>query len=107
MSQLPGGWTPLHIVCASQQLPASDICAQIKSHVQNGSDVNVGNNYDVTPLMIAAVMGHVDVVKYLVQELHADIHLQNRDGQTAYDLLRANKHVIDDEAYLKISEVLN
>jgi ankyrin repeat protein len=43
------------------------------------TDVNhVLSKYHATPLFNAAVQGHVEVVRYLIESHNADIHLGNR-----------------------------
>ena len=45
-----------------------DDSADVKRHLQRGVDVNVRDEYGETPLMIAAVKGHLVVVKFLMDK---------------------------------------
>ena len=54
----------------------------IKALIENGADVNIGNKYKATPLMIAAEKGNIDVAKLLIDN-GADIMLANMHGSNA------------------------
>jgi ankyrin repeat protein len=45
-------------------------------------DVMAGNKIGYTPLHRAAINGHLDVVKYLVEEKGADVKAAYNDGRT-------------------------
>src|SRR6516164_7887798 len=61
--------------------PASERLEVIKLLVGLGADVNAGDNYGITPLMVAANMGEVSIIQYLVDQ-GADLG--------AYDLGKKN-----------------
>jgi len=55
--------------------------------LQHGADVNVRthSNKGMTPVMIAAVNGHADIVRLLI-DYGADLTIDDLDGRTIYDL---------------------
>jgi len=46
---------------------------QVKQCIENGENINELNRMRETPLMIAAILGHLPIVKYIVENLNADI----------------------------------
>ncbi len=48
--------------------PSAERLAVVKLLVGLGEDVNAEDNYGITPLMVAANLGDLDVVKYLVEK---------------------------------------
>jgi len=50
-----------------QRTPAERL-ELVKLLVENGQDVNAADNYGITPLMVAANLGDLEVVKYLVSK---------------------------------------
>eukprot|EP00878_Enallax_costatus_P026109 GHUV01027986.1.p1 GENE.GHUV01027986.1~~GHUV01027986.1.p1 ORF type:complete len:183 (+),score=45.08 GHUV01027986.1:188-736(+) len=74
------------------QLP-STICSLVKYgdlaalrlYKEAGVDFDLGDYDQRTPLHIAAAEGKLEVVKYLVEEGGASIHLKDRWGATAVD----------------------
>ena len=72
------GKTALH-----HALHGSDVsCEILRCLIGIGADVNARTNNTGTPLMIAAEKGHINAVTSLV-ECGANVHLQDKDGQTA------------------------
>ncbi len=65
----------------SRGKPAAERLEVIKLLVQLGEDVNAADNYGITPLMVAANMGEVSIIQYLVDQ-GADLG--------AYDLGKKN-----------------
>ncbi|HEY6438199.1 MAG TPA: ankyrin repeat domain-containing protein, partial [Ignavibacteriaceae bacterium] len=53
-----------------------------KVFLEKGADVKVANNHGYTPLHRAARYGHLDVVKYLVEQKGADVNAVNKYGYT-------------------------
>jgi len=51
-----------------------------------GADVESKHNYEKTPLSFAAANGHLEVVKFLVNEGGADVESKDWKGNTALDL---------------------
>jgi hypothetical protein len=48
--------------------PAAERLEVIKLLVELGEDVNAADNYGITPLMVAANMGEVPIVQYLIEQ---------------------------------------
>jgi ankyrin repeat protein len=66
-----------------------DVCRLL---LDSGAKVNrVTKRKRSTPLHSAAMKGHLSVVKLLVEK-GANIRLKNRNGQTASDVARVNRH---------------
>lgn len=51
-----------------------------------GADTSGTNNYEQTPLHIAARMGHLEVVKLLLEHRGGGVHAVDRFGATPADL---------------------
>ena len=64
----------------------------VRRLVDQGSDINMNQN-GLTPLMLAAAGGHVDVVKYLGSK-GADIHVEIQEGINALTMASENLEVI-------------
>ena len=47
-----------------------------------GADINIKNNDDDTPLLIALANGHVEIAEYLISQ-GADISIKDSDGLDA------------------------
>ncbi len=62
---------------------AGDLSA-VRSLLDSGADVNGPNQGGQTPLILAAVMGHTEVVAHLI-EAGANPHLRDHLGLTAYE----------------------
>ncbi len=60
---------------------------EVKNYVQANGDVNATDVMGNTPLMMAAVEDHVDVVKYLLSR-GANPWLRNKAGERALDIAR-------------------
>lgn len=53
----------------------------------HGLDWNKQDTWDLwTPLMHAAKEGHLDIVKYLINTIHVDTTVKDKQGRTAKDL---------------------
>jgi hypothetical protein len=59
----------------------------VKQYIEAGGDPNAVDEAGNTPLMMAVVMDHVEVVEYLLGH-HADPWRKNRVGETALDIAR-------------------
>jgi len=74
----------------SKPLPAVSIheaalngqSAQVTAHIEAGTDVNLKDREERTPLMYASFNGHIEVIKGLVKK-GADINLQDIYGRSA------------------------
>lgn len=52
-----------------------------------GVDWNSPDAWDLwTPLMHASRQGHLNIVKYLVDDIHVDTHCKDKQGRTALDI---------------------
>ena len=63
----------------------------IKVLLENGADVNHPDFDGMTPLCLASMLGHTDVVQLLL-ERHADVGHWDRHGRTPLMLASANGH---------------
>lgn len=68
---------------------------QLQEILDNGYDVDSVNNSGQTPLMCAAINGKVSVVRFLVQEAHANVHIKSPIlcGQSALHLACENGNI--------------
>jgi len=53
---------------------------QVESHVFDGASTNEPDQYGETPLHLAAAAGHMEMVKFLVEECRAEINCTNWEG---------------------------
>ena len=65
---------------------------QVQSLLEKGTDVNAGDDKGVTALMIASVMGHVEVVKLLLNN-GADVNVKTGTGSAALTLASVMGHL--------------
>lgn len=66
---------------------------QVKSIVKASANFNIVSVKDsngITALMEASKQGHLEIVKYLVEEAGADVNAKDKNGSTA--LMCASKH---------------
>lgn len=78
------GWTPLHYA-ASRAEPDSVEMARLL--LEHHAYIDAESPNRSTPLMLAAMYGHADVVRLLLEE-GADPSLRNEQGLTAVDFAR-------------------
>jgi len=71
----------------------------IKSIIENGADFNIKNNYNISPLMVAASIGDEQTIEYLVSR-NANIDFKDYKGQTALNYSRNNKNNETNNFYL-------
>ena len=64
---------------------------KVRQLIQNGQDVNRGDTYGWTPLMLAAVNGHDQVVRELIRA-GADVNGKNNHKQTALHRASSRGH---------------
>ena len=83
------GFSKFSIAC---QLNAVHL---VQDAILRGDDVNVRFEEDgTTGFYLACQLGNLDVVKYLVEHVHAcDIFLQNNDGVTPFYVACENGHI--------------
>ena len=51
-----------------RQRSSSDRLELVKLLIESGEDVNAADNYGITPLMVAANLGDIEIVKYLISK---------------------------------------
>ena len=74
------GFTSVHVAAQRGNLPA------VKALASAGANLEVkGGSFEMTPLALAAINGHDEVVKYL-KSTGVDLEATNLDGKTAQDL---------------------
>lgn len=78
------GWTPLHYA-ASRTEPDSVEMARLL--LEHHAYIDAESPNRSTPLMLAAMYGHADLVRLLLEE-GADASLRNEQGMTAVDFAR-------------------
>eukprot|EP01068_Selenidium_serpulae_P018360 Selendium_serpulae@DN6451_c1_g2_i7.p1 len=68
--------------------------AVVECLINSGADVGALTSKNNTALHCAAMGGHLDTVKYLVERAHADVNARNIDGETPLHLAaRGNNHL--------------
>ena len=85
MSEFP---TPIHRACYSGDVDKVRTLAS-----QNCTDLNVGNQQDYTPLLIAVSNGHASVVKCLLDEFHCSPTIKGFKGKSLLHLASGAGHV--------------
>eukprot|EP00639_Heterosigma_akashiwo_P018674 CAMPEP_0206393626 /NCGR_PEP_ID=MMETSP0294-20121207/20841_1 /ASSEMBLY_ACC=CAM_ASM_000327 /TAXON_ID=39354 /ORGANISM="Heterosigma akashiwo, Strain CCMP2393" /LENGTH=508 /DNA_ID=CAMNT_0053847281 /DNA_START=52 /DNA_END=1578 /DNA_ORIENTATION=- len=53
---------------------------QVKSYVKNGGDIDVRDGLGWSPLHLACLSGNADLVRYLVEEVGADLQAKDNNG---------------------------
>ena len=81
--------TPLIRVCEANR----ERLDCIKLLIERGANVDDVDDNQESALYWAALKGHLNIVKYLVDVAGADVNLQDTDGKTAYDRATAQTHV--------------
>jgi len=71
----------------------------VSSLVKLGADLNIPNNNGDTPLMDAAYLGKIDILRYLL-ESGADFTLENKRGYTALELAVKKKNKAEEKLLL-------
>ncbi|MBN2736932.1 MAG: ankyrin repeat domain-containing protein [Spirochaetales bacterium] len=57
----------------------------VREYIKGQGDINVRDSYNMTPLILAADQGRLEIVKLLLEST-ADINAQDKMGQTALHL---------------------
>lgn len=100
--------TPLLEACGDVNKISSPI-EKVKILVDAGADINYKNEFNTTALKLAYVMGHLDVVLYLLQK-GADykVPIFNREGKEYYlwDELRDVLYSLDSKEYKQKMEII-
>ena len=87
------GWTPLHYAAAR---PEPDSLDMVRLLLEEHAYIDAESPNKTTPLMMAAMYGHPDVLRLLLEE-GADPSLRNQQGLTAVDFARrAERHDLAD-----------
>ncbi|XP_055375546.1 ankyrin repeat domain-containing protein 39 [Condylostylus longicornis] len=81
------GYTALHYAARNNN---EEICKMLI--VEGQANVNAVTKGGVTPLHRASMMGHLNIVKLLIQN-KADLLIQDEDGQTALHRASQNNHL--------------
>lgn len=92
-----GGLTPLHNSVSYGHFEVSELL------LKNNANVNSTDLYDYTPLHEAALKRRYEICKLLIQ-YGADRYKKNRDGHTAYDLIKDTCSDDDDLVDLLLGE---
>ena len=85
------GWTPLHMASSGDQVEAARLL------LENGADVNAEEQDRWTALHLAAYNGHHRVVGLLL-ERGADRRMQNKEGNTPYQVISESNNAAQAEA---------
>jgi len=99
------GSTPLHYASSKGHLEVHAYrCSinfssqqMVRLLLENGADVLVGNRYNQTPLHRAAALGHVSIIRTLVEAVPAKqrasmIDAKDTEGNTALHVARQDGH---------------
>lgn len=78
------GWAPLHYAAAR---PEPDSVDMVRLLLEEHAYIDAESPNKTTPLMMAAMYGHADVLRLLLEE-GADASLRNEQGLTAVDFAR-------------------
>ena len=68
VSKLPPKYPPLHDACSEGKLKIAQLLVKRDANVNRG-----GGRYNRTPLHCACYGGHIDTVKYLVDDLQCSV----------------------------------
>ena len=79
-----GGFSLLYMSCIWGRLDIAEIL------IRAGANVDLVNNYGFTPLMVASIYEHEDIVKLLMSK-HADPTICDNSGQTAREKAERKK----------------
>ena len=74
----PTPWNSIHVAALDGNIEA------VKQHLANGTDVNVKNNFESTPLHSASGGGHKEIANLLIAK-SADVNARDDVGQTPLD----------------------
>lgn len=61
---------------------------KVKKFISNGMPVNATNQNNLTALYLAAIMGQIEVVEYLVSRPKIDPNIKDSSGKTALEVAR-------------------
>jgi hypothetical protein len=86
MSKLTG-FTPLQLACFHGHF------AIVEYLVAKGANINAANHWNVTPLFWSAMMGHTDIVKYLMQQDGIDAWRKTGSQRTALSRASIEGHL--------------
>ena len=92
------GCASLHRACEGGGAGELEI---VKTLVEAGADVCAVDAYSNTCLILAAVFGHTDTVRYLVGLPEVDVHHEDNEGRTALHFARQKQHTDVEQVLLK------
>jgi len=81
----PTPWNSIHVAALDGNIEA------VKQHLANGTDVNVKNNFESTPLHSASGGGHKEIVELLIAK-GADADATNSSGRTPLHFAAIHDH---------------
>jgi ankyrin repeat protein len=76
-----------------------DVTAALLRHPH--LNINIKTSYQSTPLHLAASFGCPTTMKLLINDGRLDVHATNREGKTAFDLVKMFDVLDDDEDEFK------
>jgi len=103
----PEGKTALHLAAHAGTMDATRVLCE------GGAEVDIVDNDDRTPLHVAALNGHLEVVAYLLEKAHASANMLDKNDQTALHFaciggyLEVCQKLIDHEAYTEVDTASN
>lgn len=95
-----GGWGAIHYFTNLNNLDGIKLCLAL------GCNVNLKTTYGSTPLALAVVRNHIEVVRFLI-DVGANVNYQNNDGYTPIDYCHDANCSWDDILYLLMDRGAN
>lgn len=76
------GNTPLHYACDKFTFNSDKKIELIQLYVANGADVNQRNSQGKTPFFVSCDTDNIDIVRFLISEIHVDVNIPDNEGNT-------------------------
>jgi|GEM_PF-4989597 len=73
----------------------------VKKAIAGGAEVDARDERGNTPLLIAAITGNFEMIKFLVEKANADVNVYNKAKCTAIDILPKNEKSLPIVAFLR------